>query len=230
MSIATETLDQVMEQASQALAEMSYLRCERLCEQAMTMAVDAGRWTYASRILLPLQESRRQRRMIAADGVIRLGTADVDRASLSQWVWSWIEQHQAGCLAVDVSDGLNLETIRKQIRDAGFYVELLGIEARGQDRWTICVGHGPDSIRCEVGAPQASMMDQDVADCDEHMQAAGWFLEALELLGDAAYASMKTRVDALQRVAALQRAVTMVGDHELLHQHLGAAMREIALR
>jgi len=69
----TATLDALMEDASRALAEMDYLTCESLCLKALAAAREDGNWAYYKRILLPLQEVRRQRRMIAADGDVVLG-------------------------------------------------------------------------------------------------------------------------------------------------------------
>lgn len=63
----TSPIDPLMERASAALAEMDYLTCERLCEQALQLARDGDDFDRYARILLPLQECRRQRRQIAED-------------------------------------------------------------------------------------------------------------------------------------------------------------------
>ena len=61
-------LNTTMEHASAALQSMDYAACEAGCLTALAMAGNARRWSDYARILLPLQESRRQRRMIAVDG------------------------------------------------------------------------------------------------------------------------------------------------------------------
>jgi hypothetical protein len=75
---ATPSIDSLMQQAIDALTRMQYLACETLCLRALAAASELGSWDSYARILLPLQESRRQRRLIAADGAIRLGAADID--------------------------------------------------------------------------------------------------------------------------------------------------------
>ena len=75
MPTQARDVDAIMEDASQALSRMDYLSCETFCLKALSLARRAKRWPVYARILLPLQETRRQRRMIAAAGVIRLGSA-----------------------------------------------------------------------------------------------------------------------------------------------------------
>ena len=56
----TATLDDQMETASQALAELDYARCEALCVKALEQARKQSDWVMYQRVLLPLQEARRQ--------------------------------------------------------------------------------------------------------------------------------------------------------------------------
>jgi len=60
-------IDELMERASQALVARRYLECERLCAEALRIAREAEQFERLGRIMLPLQECRRQRRQIAAD-------------------------------------------------------------------------------------------------------------------------------------------------------------------
>ena len=85
--------DRIMEAASAALARMDYLSCEDGCVEALAVARQRRDWPCYARILMPLQEARRQRRMIAADGVVRLGSAGLEgRAE------QWPARIGAGCL------------------------------------------------------------------------------------------------------------------------------------
>src|SRR5690606_17570305 len=90
----SSTLDDIMERASRSLAAMDYLTCERLCVEALAAARRAQDWSYYARILLPLQEARRQRRLIAADGWVRLGTSDLEGPH-----HDWSGVFEAGCVA-----------------------------------------------------------------------------------------------------------------------------------
>ena len=94
MSDAAAQIDPLMEQASQALTQTDYLRCERLCVEALTMARQAEDFDRYARILLPLQEARRQRRQAALD----LGVTVLTARPADAVVESLLDAHQAGCL------------------------------------------------------------------------------------------------------------------------------------
>ena len=66
-------LDDVMQQASQKLAEMDYFAAEALCLDGLRLARQTAYWNAYARVLLPLQECRRQRRLTAADTAVHLG-------------------------------------------------------------------------------------------------------------------------------------------------------------
>lgn len=86
-------IDAIMERASEALVAMDYLTCERLCEQALGLARRADDFERYARILLPLQESRRQRRQIAEEhGTAVFAGPDVEEPGV-------ILKHQpTGCI------------------------------------------------------------------------------------------------------------------------------------
>lgn len=82
----------MMEQASQALVARRYLLCEQLCLDALRLAREHADFDRYARILLPLQEARRQRRQIAAEaGVFVLAERRLDAESI-------LESHPQGCL------------------------------------------------------------------------------------------------------------------------------------
>jgi hypothetical protein len=60
-------IDAIMEDASRMLLATRYLECERLCLMALERARAADDFDRYARILMPLQEARRQRRQIATD-------------------------------------------------------------------------------------------------------------------------------------------------------------------
>lgn len=85
-------IDQIMERASAKLMAMEYLACEALCEEAMAMARSAGDFDRYARILLPLQEARRQRRQAAVDaGVVVLNGPRMSADEI-------LRTHKQGCL------------------------------------------------------------------------------------------------------------------------------------
>src|SRR5439155_6400925 len=103
---------------------MDYIACERHCVEALAIARQRKDWAYFARILLPLQEARRQRRIIAAEGAIRLGTGDLNAEPTS-----WLEHHKTGCLLVSrphLKD--DARCVLRAARDAGLFVEVMYLD------------------------------------------------------------------------------------------------------
>lgn len=157
------TLDELMEEASQALVRTDYLRCEELCLEALAEARHRGEWDYYARILLPLQEARRQRRMIAAEGVIRLGTSE-----LASDPSEWLDYMPSGCIVVtqpharDHAASLALEARAGTVerRERKKYVEVLYADNLPEaPRWTLRSYAGPD-VTCDFPAPPADWLNR----------------------------------------------------------------------
>jgi len=210
-----DTLDQQMQHASQRLADLDYLGCEALCLGALAEARQAESWTAYARILLPLQECRRQRRLIAADAAVQLGTNAC-----------WADTRD-GCVAV--THPLDRDAADKAVRHAaerGRHVEVLWCDNPAEaDVWTIKTVTGP-TVSCDVPAPPAELVHQRV-DPGRHHAAAHWFIAASETLGNAALASVEAPLGTLDRVGQLEAMLAAVGDHELLHQRLADAARAL---
>ena len=60
-------IDRLMEKASRALEQTDYFECERLCLDAFELAHTTSDYDRMARILLPIQEARRQKRLAAID-------------------------------------------------------------------------------------------------------------------------------------------------------------------
>lgn len=191
-----DPLDSTMEAASEALARMDYLSCETLCLDALASARASRRWAYYARILMPLQECRRQRRMIACDaGVFR------DQTDVAEGVVVITPPH-----GIETAAGTD-----RAARESRKHVEVLFVSEITDDRWTVCSHRGP---RVEVGTESPS-----------DPIAVSWFLRASEALGDAAIARVEAPLGDAARVVELERMLDVVTDHEKLHQRLGDAAR-----
>lgn len=239
MATSTSQLDALMEAASQALGRMHYLRCEALCLEALSVARLCGEWSYYARILLPLQEARRQRRLIAADGVIRLGTAQLGGDPVL-----WLRRVNPGCLVLtQPHDNKMARQILAAVSRRHLYVEiLLAHNAPSDKKWTLCPINGP-KVTCVVDAPPQDWIDQWLgpradrrAGGQEQVVQEGqpgstgpgpadWFLDACEGLGNAALDQVKVPLGDPRRVWILERCLQVVTDHEILHQALGEAAR-----
>lgn len=216
----TIALDDIMEQASQKLAEMDYFASEVLCLQGLEIARKSENWTGYARVLLPLQECRRQRRMIAADTAVQLGT---------NACWN---DPAAGCVAVThpLDSGIARKIIDESRRDRR-HIEVLWCDnATDAKDWVVKTVAGPEVV-CRVPAPPAECVNQKLVPGEDQAGAAAahWFIAASEALGDAALAQVDAPVGSQQRLEQLEAMVAAVSDHELLHQALSEAARALAV-
>jgi len=236
MTDRREQLDALMEQASADLARMAYLPCEAKTIEALTLARESGAWAEYARILLPLQEARRQRRMIAAEGQIRLGSA-----TLSGGPRQWLDACKAGCLCLTHPHTRHdaAETA-KLVLERELYVEVLYADSSvGETSWTLRAWAGPEPpVSVTLPAPPQAWVDRTWSIGTEAPPAPGrpaqnpadWFLNAAEALGDAAL----ERVDLSdpprpEQVAELEACLEVVADHEILHQTLASVARKLRL-
>ena len=235
-------LDQTMQEASAALVDMQYLNAERLCLTALDAALERESWSYVARIVLPLQEARRQRRMIAADTAVQLGTVEHD--DLTAWFdASETRAGPDGCLLV--TRPCKLEDARSslsRLRERDRYAEVLFADVEveqdeafdGDDPWPI-VSLADAELRVECPGPHAAWQGRPLRprDADWRPPAAtadaptpaDWFLDAAERLGDAAIATASTDASPRERFEHLHRLLEAAPDHELLHQALAEAAR-----
>jgi hypothetical protein len=228
------TTAQLMEQASEALAKLDYLECESLCLRALAKAREEKNWPEYGRILMPLQECRRQRRMIAAEGVVRLGTA-----GLLFDAQAWLAQLPAGCIVVTRPHRLEqAAALLRAARQGRRCVEVMYADNDAAAAcWRLRPITGADLI-CEVAGPPAAWTNQWISPPTgeespppaprSSASCADWFLDAAERLGDAVLDSVTT-TDARQRVAQLESCLDAAPDHEILHQRLWDAVKAARL-
>ena len=215
-------IDTIMEQASQALAKTQYLEAEQLCFQALTLAKNSSNWQYYSRILLPLQETRRQRRMIAADGLIQLGTSET---SLN----AWQADSTSGCLIVtSQTDESAAHALLQNARKNQRHLEILFAQINTHNNtWSLRMPNQPH-ISTTLPAPPPTWCERpfpaslipETGHSPHANGPAGWFLYASEKLGDTAIEHAITTDPIDQRITQLEQALHTIGDHELLHQTL----------
>jgi hypothetical protein len=154
------SIDNLMQQASRKLASMEYLDAERLCLAALAEAKAAGDFDRYARIVMPLQESRRQRRQIAADAGVfvlageRLSAVDV------------LRRHPRGCLLM-IDPPYTIEDVRA--------IRRLASE---QKRHVEAILAGAESLRSCFEHEMERQGDAALASVD----ASGSALEQLEAL------------------------------------------------
>jgi hypothetical protein len=226
--------DSIMDLASAALARRDYLECEDLCLRALAGARGRRDWADYCRVLLPLQESRRHRRMIAAEGVVRLGSSE-----LPEDLTASLAAYPAACLVVTLPHGrAEAQAVLAEAHRARRFVEvLLADNAASAPRWLLRPLTGPE-IACEIAAPPAAWINRWLGRSAALSAAAAatpgaaptpadWFLDAGEALGDQALAQVIAPPGTIERVEALERCLDVATDHELIHQRLWDAARAL---
>ncbi len=241
-------IDSLMRQASAALVERRYFDCERLAVDALRRSIASSEYDRLARIIMPLQEARRQIRAFAVDSG---HLVEVDRElptgpTLLPGMYL-ISPPRVG------ADGrlLREEAVRREIP-----VVVIAREPLTQQGLWPVVAIGPVTIRTRVRPPTHMISPEDAvkkrspkpgkpvgrgqssvassraptpAKADLPVAVtAEWMLAASEALGDAAIAAVPTGLSALARVLALADRLEAVPDHEKLHQRLGEAAREAA--
>ena len=218
------TLDEQMETASQALAELDYARCESLCVDALKQARDASDWVMYQRVLLPLQEARRQRRQAALDGPILLGTPlQHDDLPLH------FEDIEQGCIVLTWPATTNdAKYIRGALRESKQPVELLFADnAAEAATWRVTSFAGP-GLSIDLPAPKAQWIGQWIDPTSiAPPTPAHWFMQASEALGNAALAAIDAEPGTIAYLQALEQALACVDDHEILHQRLASAAKAL---
>jgi len=220
----TATLDDQMETASQALAELDYARCESLCVKALGQARDQSDWVMYQRVLLPLQEARRQKRQAALDGPILLGTPE--RKGDTEDYFAEIE---SGCIVLTwpytAGDAAALDRF---VRDKQRPIEVLYADNEpGDTNWQVTSFAQP-ALRVELPAPKADWIGNwtdPIATAPP--TPAHWFMQASEALGNAALAAIDATVGTPEHLQSLEAALSAVDDHEILHQRLADAAQAL---
>lgn len=200
-------VDQLMEQASEALARTDYFECERLAADALELAHQAADYGRMARIVLPLQEARRNKRLAAVDsGKLIILTERVPPRSEIETACYLVEPPLVG------ADGREL---RERADEEGVPVFVIVREPRTQlGKWPV-VMIGPVTVRARIDPP-AHPDGPDLA----------WFEHAGELLGEEVLDQIDPDAPAPARVDQLSDALATVVQHERLHQALEAACRE----
>ncbi|MHC5022611.1 MAG: hypothetical protein ACYTGG_01695 [Planctomycetota bacterium] len=195
-------IDELMEAASEALANMRYFEAERLACKALAEARQATDFDRMARIVLPLLEARRQRLQQAYEvGTVTLLDA-VDAETMDIQPGAYLVHPPA--VGADARR-LRLAALNREIPIAVLCCEpmsmvgLLPVVAIG-----LC-----GSVRTKIDPP-ADPDDPDLA----------WLAGGLEELGDQVIADLDPQLEAVRRVDALLERLDAIPDHEGLHQAL----------
>lgn len=227
------SIDQLMEQASEALVSMDYFRAETAALRALAAARQLSDFERMARICMPLQEARRQKRQLALDAGVRMIIDAVPRR--------WNELRPGFYLVQVPLLGIDARTIRETADRR--HIPMLVIAREPMTRlgkWPI-VGvsgarettptpTGMVTVRTQVDPPAGAVLVEGsrTRDQGDNVPDQAWFLAAAEALGDAAIAKILPTDHPHHRVDELIEYLDAFPDHEKLHQLLESTCREAA--
>lgn len=198
-------IDQWMEAASEALQSGRYFECERLAAKALDAACRERDYPLIARLTLPLQEARRQRRLMAAEaGQLFVLHEEPPEEGFDIRPGCYV--FMPPCVAAEARR-LARAALEREIPVIAFACEPI----TGAGLLPIVV-FGPATIRTRVRPPRQT--------------TTAWCLEAIEALSVEAIASVDTGRMLMRQVEELKDKLDTLPESELLHQRLA----EIALQ
>jgi hypothetical protein len=206
----TKQIDKLMERASQALVKTKYFDAEALAVKALHAARQAEDFERMGRIVLPLQEARRQRLQIALEAdhvtVVSESVTEETRA-------------ESGCYLVQPPQvGADARRLRLGALERKIPVAVVCREPLTQLKRCPVVAIGPGvTVRTHIDPPD-----------DPDDVGMAWFVYAMEEIGDAAIGGIDPGLATLKRLEALLGRLEAIPDHEGLHLALEETCREAA--
>lgn len=235
------SIDANMELASAKLVERDYFTCEKLCAESLAAAFAARDYQQMARILMPLQEARRQRRQLAedADRVVTIGRESPTEDQLGPAIYLIKPPRVA-------AEG---RALREHLDRLQIPAIILTREPTTLAGKIPVVSIGPVTLREHLAppppeqpptnatlaprgrTPAAATQTLEKADpmrCAEDLPI-WWLLWAVEQLGDGAIAdAIRDAKPGLRRVEQLYLSLQALPEHDKLHQVLAEACLEAA--
>ncbi len=228
-------IDALMEHASRDLVATKYFEAETACVQALDRAYAIRDFERMARILMPLEESRRQKRDLAFDaGVVHVVAGQIPApGKITPGLY----------LVCPPRVGIDGRELRERADRKKVPAIVVVREPTSRDGMWPVVSIGPVTVRTKVAPPAAPVVGKsgktrkghsaapsaEDAGSTETVPPPTWFLHANEAIGDAALHQMAEESRAGTRVDMLMARLAAHPDHEKLHQALAVACRE-ALR
>ncbi len=233
MKVPSHPVDALMERASAALVSMSYFDAERLARKGLMGALAKRDYERMARIVLPLQEARRQIRQLAVDACPVSGGIATINGVVSDFPRKPLA---TGCyLAQPPLTAMDARSIRDSAWQRGSCVIVLAREPLTRDgQWPIAaVGVGEITVTTRIKvmppvevSPEPSSPTRDFY---TRLPSLSWFEATLEALGDRAIASLHKDDPPAHRVLDLIEFLDACPEHEKLHQALEAECRRASL-
>jgi len=237
-------LQSLCEQGQWHLEQMRYLEAEAALVRAEQLALRDGDFDTLARLYMPLQESRRQRRLICAEGTVQLDllpespSLQPDAAEIAR------RSAQGQLLAAgwgSIAPGIELRRIatEKQLYLEAYLAAIYPIAGGGRAVAVVPTADValppplpvPIDVLIRKLPPHSIVMNADELPTgprrgDAHTLA--WTMSLWERLHLPFLAQADQTKDLKQRIAAYRRTIGVDYACELAHQKLSAAAHEIA--
>jgi len=217
--------------AQRQLEAMRYLQAERILEEVEREAWSAGDWDTLSRLYLPLQEARRQRRQRCGEGMVCLDLVAHSAAEMLR-PEQIIQTYPHGQLLVAGWDTIEPAVeVRTLARRRELYVEtfLASVQATPQGLMVRIVPLAQAS--CEVGGPISLRVDELPRGAQPgDARTYAWVMGLWERLHAPFLAAADAETDPIRRMEAYRRAIEVDYACELAHQKLSDTARQLARR
>jgi len=204
-----EMVDEIMERAETALRRSQWFEAERLAHRAMEISRSKEDFALLARVILPLQEARRQRIQEAlGNKKITILQADITEDM----------PLTPGCYLVQPPTvGADARRLRLAALKREIPVAVMCREPLSMLQLCPVVAIGQMTIRARIDPPKNW-------DKPDHK----WFIGAMEQLGDAAIEMLDTGLELDRQIDFLMAALDSVPDHEKLHQALETLCKQAA--
>lgn len=233
------SVDELCELGSEQLIQTRYLEAEATLVRAETIALAANDWDSISRLYMPLQEARRQRRQRCGEGTVCLsllarGPDDlIDPATV-------LERYSSGQLLVAGWETIEpAARIREMAAEQQLYVEvfLAAVCGSGNSRFVLIAPEASTPL------PLAGIDSDQIARADALMlseselpegamkgnsQTYARVMNLWERLHTPFLAAADAAPNLLDKISGYRRAIRVDYACELAHQKLSAVARELS--
>lgn len=202
-------IDDLMERASDALVHMRYFEAERMAVKGLAMAREANDFERMARIVMPLQEARRQRYQQALD---------YDHVTILNEPQEEDVVLKPGCYLVQPPlVGADARRFRLSALAHDVPVAVLCREPNDQLGLVPVVAITPGKTLRAKTSPLDDPKHPDIA----------WLVEAFEELGDFSLRCMDPEQETTRRIDALMLMLDALPEHEAMHIALEDACRAV---
>ena len=208
-TVKSTSVNSLMTKAQQALTRNHWFEAERMCTRALDMARNECDFNLMARIVLPLQEARRQRMQLAFDSkkIVIIDEPSAEERKLEPKCYL-IQPPLVG------ADARRMRLLALEREIPGMF---LCREPKTQLGLCPIVAIGQVTVRTRIDPPK-KWEKPDLA----------WYIAACEQLGDAAIETLDRTAEPARQVDALLERLDAVPDHEKLHQALAEVCKEAA--